>query len=290
LIALVKKSYYYPGILFKNASAQIRDDLISRLNMDSENRNHILCALSWIGDEAVVGLFSSWRKNPPSWKSTLYVPPEDYSFESGWKLTDYGTRKNLFFSECYPFEQNNVEVSGSLNILQKHEDKCKWCGTSLTTLFDFDLSDPKFSFLNIVGSRLRISTCHICACYGVIYSDIDYNGSSKWSQFNKAPEYLPDINPDEEYGFILKNYLRLSDTKRNPFYAASWFLGISGSQVGGHPKWIQDAEYPQCPKCNNHMMFLGQLECSDFEEYGEGIYYSFICKECNITATTYQQT
>jgi hypothetical protein len=67
-------------------------------------------------------------------------------------------------------------------------------------------------------------------------------------------------------------------------------LEVSGSQVGGHPTWIQDAEYPICPECSKHMKFVGQIDCPDFQEYGEGIYYAFVCEECRIAATHYQQT
>lgn len=39
------------------------------------------------------------------------------------------------------------------------------------------------------------------------------------------------------------------------------------------PTWIQDAEYPKCPKCGEEMIFVGQVSREDLEEYGEGIYY-----------------
>ncbi|MGN2370881.1 hypothetical protein ACTFJW_12655 [Clostridium cagae] len=35
---------------------------------------------------------------------------------------------------------------------------------------------------------------------------------------------------------------------------------------------------------------FGQVSMEDLEEYGEGIYYGFICNECKIAATGYQQT
>ncbi|MBN1056078.1 MULTISPECIES: DUF1963 domain-containing protein [unclassified Clostridium] len=62
------------------------------------------------------------------------------------------------------------------------------------------------------------------------------------------------------------------------------------TKIGGIPTWIQDAEYPQCPKCGEKMMFVGQVSMEDLEAYGEGIYYGFICNECKIAATGYQQT
>ncbi|AIY80966.1 hypothetical protein U728_1592 [Clostridium botulinum 202F] len=35
---------------------------------------------------------------------------------------------------------------------------------------------------------------------------------------------------------------------------------------------------------------FGQVSMEDLEVYGEGIYYGFICNECKIAATGYQQT
>jgi hypothetical protein len=40
-----------------------------------------------------------------------------------------------------------------------------------------------------------------------------------------------------------------------------------------------------CPVCN----FYGQIY-TDIEEYGDGMYYDFVCEECNIAATHYQQS
>ncbi len=289
LAALTDKSHYYPGILFKDANTDTRDKLIKKLDSDLENQNHILYALSWIGDQTVVSLFNSWRKNPPIWKSKLCVNPETYSFESGWELTNNGERRNLFYNECYPFEKSEPKDSDPVIVLQKNDETCKWCGSSFITLFDFDLKNKLLDFITFNTDRLVIATCPLCACYGVLYTQIDNNGISRWCELNQKPAYLPEFKQEEEY-FVIENPLRLSTCKRNAYYAAKWTLGLPSSQLGGHPSWVQDAEYPICPQCKKSMTFIGQLECADFDEYAEGIYYSFICADCNIAATNYQQT
>ncbi len=38
------------------------------------------------------------------------------------------------------------------------------------------------------------------------------------------------------------------------------------------------------------MKFLAQINSAEIEEFGEGFYYAFLCPDCRITATTYQQT
>ena len=95
LDAFFHKGKYYPGILYKEARPAIRDDLIHRVERESANRNHLLLALAWIGDEEVIRLFAKWRQNPPRWASKLYVPPENYAHEAGWELDQDG-QKRLF--------------------------------------------------------------------------------------------------------------------------------------------------------------------------------------------------
>ena len=36
-------------------------------------------------------------------------------------------------------------------------------------------------------------------------------------------------------------------------------------------------------------MFVAQLDNSDFK-YQEGVFYAFLCTQCRVTATSYQQT
>ncbi len=69
------------------------------------------------------------------------------------------------------------------------------------------------------------------------------------------------------------------------------------NRVGGHPTWIQSAEYPICPDCKSTMMFLMQLD-SDLptEDGGSwlwgsgGIAYVFWCDACKISGLLWQCT
>ena len=65
--------------------------------------------------------------------------------------------------------------------------------------------------------------------------------------------------------------------------------GGSASQIGGQPNWVQDAQYPKCPDCGQSMHFLAQLDNGDFPSH-EGIHYAFLCADCRVTATHYQQS
>lgn len=75
LRALVAHESFWPSIAFVRSPVDVRDELIARVNWDEENRNHILLALAWIGDQVVVDLFMEWERHPPVWSSLLFVPP-----------------------------------------------------------------------------------------------------------------------------------------------------------------------------------------------------------------------
>jgi hypothetical protein len=38
------------------------------------------------------------------------------------------------------------------------------------------------------------------------------------------------------------------------------------------------------------MTFIGQIACEDVDPRREGIFYAFLCPDCSMTASTYQQT
>ena len=38
------------------------------------------------------------------------------------------------------------------------------------------------------------------------------------------------------------------------------------------------------------MIFIAQINNEEIDKNGEGVYYSFVCPTCRVTATSYQQT
>lgn len=78
--------------------------------------------------------------------------------------------------------------------------------------------------------------------------------------------------------------------RRSPLFAADQFLPTTFSQLGGHPTWIQDSEYPACPECATTMAFVAQIQRDEIQDQAEGIFYCFLCTPCRTTATRYQQT
>lgn len=91
-------------------------------------------------------------------------------------------------------------------------------------------------------------------------------------------------------GDLPRRSLTPAEVPRSPWHAAIDSLPTQYSQIGGHPTWIQDAEYPTCGNCRRTMTFIGQIACEDVEPNREGIFYAFLCSDCAMTASTYQQT
>ena len=91
-------------------------------------------------------------------------------------------------------------------------------------------------------------------------------------------------------GDLPRRSLILANATRSPWHAARDTLPTQYSQIGGHPTWVQYAEYPACGTCAKTMPFIGQISCEDVEPNREGIFYAFLCADCAMTASTYQQT
>ncbi|WP_338286378.1 hypothetical protein [Luteolibacter sp. LG18] len=281
-----------PTLAYRQASAEIRDHLISKVDgkiekWEIQKRNAILLSLAWIGDEVVVELFAHWRKHPPAWRDSLYVAPEDYAREAGWELDEAGKRRDLYFHRC-----NKLLIGPSSDPRQFHaisdsQDSCPWCRRQLVHLFS--MIPASFGMENLFdsGVRVQVTTCEVCTDFGVVLGEYDETGSGKWSTSNIRPEYLP--TDTDHWGKLPRNPLRVAGS-RPPLAAACDFLPTTFSQIGGHPTWIQDAAYPNCPKCSKTMMFLAQVDHPEMGSDAEGRSYAFVCPPCRTTATNYQQT
>lgn len=98
---------------------------------------------------------------------------------------------------------------------------------------------------------------------------------------------ISDENPIDQ---IPRRSLLPAAAPRSPWHAAIDSLPTNLSQLGGHPAWVQRAEYPACSECQRTMRCIAQIDCADVEPRGEGIFYAFLCSDCATTASTYQQT
>lgn len=306
--AFLAGDVFVPGWLYLGAPTPTTSEVLRQLDESAGAEdtndlrlNGLLTALAWLDDDLVRAHFRHWRANPPGWRSTLYIPPEDYAMCAGWELTPDGERRQLYRSTSYelvPMEAAEY-LPGAVEVQTPHEGTCGWCGRTLITLLDIDLRDLRCRFIAGDGteeaSRLRIAHCWWCSTYTTLYTDIDLTGKSVWSAANEAKPTIFDTlgtGEGEELADLGTRRLILGTQRRTPFEALGRFMldetGIS--QLGGHPEWIQNTQYPICPICQREMECIGQVSWDDLDAFAEGCTYAFMCLPCGKAATVYQQT
>jgi hypothetical protein len=290
-LELAKIGVLYPPVVFHRADDEAASLLIRQLeDGTAENINLCLLALAWADSFPVLQAFQRWKAAPPNWVASLYLPPHGYADSAGWELTDTGVRRGLTLGDCYPLvpPDHPDAVVGPVRVNVPSELSCGFCGRRMTALIVFDLTHEMLAFMEIPGTRLRLETCDVCTCYGTVFSQVDCSGGASWHPANERPAYLPDDAHDWEHP--KENALLISRHGRSCMESADRNMPISFSQIGGHPSWEQDAEYPRCPCCQQKMVFIAQLSNHDYDRYAEGIYYAFLCRACLVAATNYQQT
>jgi hypothetical protein len=282
----------HPGWLFLDADDDVARKLLAMIKEPDAAplRNHLLLALAWIGNETVQAQFDMWRTTPPAWREDMYVPPESYSYEAGWELTSVGTRHNLYFNDA--IELISTDGASSPVVTGTTLDEaCQWCHRELVTLFAIDFSDTRYQFLLPAsgGDALLIPICPWCSYYESIFFDCTPTGQAQWNAHNGEKSLLlRQLKDDGAATLPSTPPLMLGKRRRTPFEVVGLDYGLS--QLGGHPAWINDAEYPECPRCSQRMPCIGQVSGGEWHAMSEGIFYLFFCSSCWIATTSYDQT
>jgi len=229
---------------------------------------------------------SRWTAALPPVIAQLHVPIAQYAREGGWELVGEEIRA-LSSQVGYALIAGDSDwpVAGSMLL----GERCPWCGLELVRRLDVDLDEPQLSGLGLSGhGRVVAMTCVLCGGYAHIFGAYRADGTAAWSEHNTKPNYLPAAGG---YGIDLPTErLELGLRRSSPVAGIAWDAG--GSTLGGLPDWIQDAEYPICPRCQCTMYFLAMLTGDDlWGESAEGCDYVFFCtSRCGITAVVYQQS
>lgn len=288
----LEQNIFRPNILYRDASAEVRDALIALLDSDQTeqsasgeqeeerfNLNGILLALAAIGDETVAAYFKKWEEHPPAWREKLYIGAAGYALEGGWCIED-GRKKELAFSECYALEVRETGEEEKGVLYEICEDKCPYCGSNYLNLLVIDGRDPRLAFLHIDGT-IKIKYCTCCLPWEeFIYCRYKEDGeSSVIHQISGAGELA-----DEEILREARKSYRLSKKPVSNVYCSEF----EKSAIGGKPTFVNDAVYADCPECGKKMMHLAQISGEIWDS--DGTEYVQICRDCKIAATLYQQT
>ena len=286
---ILRLGVVWPGEIFRGSDPAVRDLLLELLPEAEEVLPFLLSALAWIGDSAVCLNFQQWRREPPLWTAILELSADQHTLDAAWHLRADGSRRELALPDCLelvPAEEGGGHGAGPVRVIAPHEESCSGCAAPLVSLFDIDLTDPRTAFLGLDGSRLRIATCPACLPYSApLLTEVDLEGRSVWSPANEPPSFVGD-----QLGALPAERLVLGEPQPTPVAARPFASGGPASQLGGHPSWHQEPEYPLCPECGEPMPFFGQVHLADLGEPVDGIVFAFLCAPCGRAATLYQQS
>ncbi|MEM7229996.1 MAG: hypothetical protein AAF432_14400 [Planctomycetota bacterium] len=290
LSEFVARDRYWPPLAFRNADDCFTHALIDALATNGP-ADKILQSLAWIGTTQVARFFAESDAQPPPWAGSLHQSPSRYANVAGWELRD-GRRHDLHFDQCYAMDassESDVEAI-SVSAMRSSNSNCSWCQRPLRQLVQFDLADARLHFLAAHQSPLSVYTCEVCTCFtgdGGPFFRATAHGRWAWAPQNQKPEYLPSAA--EDWGSSPWSEVPVTIRHRRAWHAADQFIPTTFSQIGGLPTWINDPVYPTCVECGRTMTFIAQLDNGAFLTH-EGMYYAFLCSECGVTATAYQQT
>jgi hypothetical protein len=271
-------SGFYQGeqaVMFKNADTAARDRLIAIADTspDYYEMSAAMHALAWIGDDVVSERFLAWADREgmsPGW----------WALFGGWQLEERPPPRRLTVDASCRLEK--VRSDSPVRVMVPGDERCRRCNTVLVALFDLDLTDAQLS-RSLRGTRFRLLTCLSCGLASHFFTTVDLDGGSAWSDRNEPREgwHEGDVS-----GFPLP--LGLGRPQRTPYEAMAF--EDDRSQLFGRPTWVQSPEYPQCPRCEELMLFVGQVDTSGEPPLWEGMLYAFVDQECGLAATCYQQT
>lgn len=286
-IEAFRRELFWPSSIYRDAPDDVANRLIERIEKARGlELNHLLLALAWTRGEPALCAFLRWRKTSPAWASGLYVPLEDYLHHAGWALDANGERRNLVSLSCHRITPSTDASTERFAVpCRKEVDKhCPACGGSLAWLFDFiNLPDEFFSGDRTNAPR-RVLCCLDCACFcPAVFSRYQPDGTV---ELHSATNF----EAKESFGGRPPSIRELVLAPLPPFSASEPFGIDDATTLGGVPMWLQDAQHPRCPECQNVMKFLAQFDSSSMKPPEEGIYYSFFCPDCRIAAVNYQQT
>ncbi|SBT37416.1 hypothetical protein [Micromonospora auratinigra] len=276
---LIELEVLWPPTLYRAAGADVVRRLVERVESGryAEQLDRLLLILAHTRDPLAEAALRRWDGTPPPGASRLHIGALAYALQGGWALGRDGGSRELCGPVAYRLEFSAAVADPA---------GCPWCGSPLWPVVDLDTADPRVAAaLAHTGwrGRLRLTTCHLCSCYTTLFTEVTPDGGATWSTRNVPPGHLPRWTEDPPAVSAVPGPPRAT-----PYQADAWSRG--GSTLGGHPQWIQDAEHPSCPTCDEPMDHVGMVGGADLDDLGEGAYYLHLHASCGVAAVNYQQS
>ena len=277
---VTKQGEYYPFEIYKNASSDVRDELINSLNgaQNTVKTNHILCALAWQGDEVVRELFFKLYNAPKPWKAKLHVDMDRYAQVAGWSFDESGKRRSLVFDRCFTCEPSKNE-GASVKFKTANDEKCKFCNGEM-----IELTIKKESLKRLGLELKNDAVLKFCpTCVGLVQYFCQNDGKSV--QIETVGEGESEDYVREAVAVLDGQNFELASE------VCAHYSHMIDSEIllGGYPQWLQDTEHLACPKCAKTMKYLAQIPFGALADV-EGTIYMQICDECEVVGANFQCT
>ncbi len=313
-----RSNTYYEKWAWRKADDELVDQLCDIICSNDRRKNDAWeCLVNIRNESAILKAHELFEKGCPR----PQIGFDTYSMESGFLVRDGKSRRltqdntyHIIFDDEYLTElDQGVADSVNYAALSKRnhptwtlkggdykaykfggvsESACGCCGDGLHHLLEI----PDNLLAN--SGPISLSTC--LSCLGWEEDQLFYKHDSAG---NPTPLKVNDDKCDPEFKAVP---LRRAEVKivRTPerWKLQDWGLSNSRENLNrilGSPTWIQGAEYPSCPTCNETMAFCAQLdsglllEDEDDEEWlwgSGGICYILWCSSCNVSGMFWQCT
>ena len=185
-------------------------------------------------------------------------------------------------------------IQQTIGLGGRSQNSCAVCGEGLHRLLVFASIPAGVEITKL--SRIEFATC--LSCLGWERQPLFYQHDQEGTPVNIACDGAM-VTPQFPSCPLQVMDVQLAATPRRWFWQ-DWALSNSRenlNRIGGEPCWVQDAEYPDCPACQQKMAFLFQLDSDLLTETGGewlwgsgGIGYGFWCDHCKVSGFLWQCT
>lgn len=285
--AALEQKIYYPGLLYRDATSEVQEELIRLLlqpDISSNEAGHLMLCLAAAEGERVAEVFAQLEREPLPWRNQLYVGPAIYAQQHGWGFNSKNERVQLHYEQCYALLPGEVREEVAEAGKLREEEYCSDCGCQLVDILRLDGRDARLSFLQVDGV-LNIPVCPNCCTMNeknvVQYDEVGnctmiVDGSGEGNYVSA-----------EDLQTMDQMILTLTKTSLPKYYACG---GDEVITIGGQPDWIQDAQIDACPSCEEWMVFMAAVPWSAIYDSAEGTLYIEHCPDCRMISMHHQQT
>lgn len=278
---LIDSEFRWVADLFRAMTEETAAELVRRLDEEADGDPAGLVNMLAVGaTRTAVEAFRRWSAAPPGWAGELGHPLHTAVLAGGWELGPSGDFRRLTSAVAHAL----TPVPGSeAGVANGRLGECGFCGFPMTRMLDVDRGVLPDLFGGEPG-RILITTCTLCGSYTTIFTE-----DGRFAPETERPSYLPVPQPHDIEALPDGPPLEAGAVRASPFEGSAWESG--GSTLGGSPHWIQDPEFPTCPRCRRTMPFVGMLTGADlWRDMGEGCFYLFHDAGCGLSAVVCQQS